>query len=349
MIELPARKQFEKKLFAREEANGVSVHEPEINTIKFIEGQPISVFDAAESYRDAAGVLRSFEDSGDVSANLDLQRPLRVNWLASLACNLVCVYCYAEDKMDQKRAIPPSVFEGIHELNPLSVSITGGEPLMSPYLIDALGEFDGRYGLILDTNGTVRLRDEMLEMLKQTNTTVRVTIDSTEKELLNVLRPSRSSHEYEPQRILDTISALGQAGIRTAVHTVITSKNLRHLDQIGDALVDMDVKTWQLYPVEFTETYRATYPMLRVTSDQIIEAREALADRYGDSIYVRVYDQREQTDGRSVVMMQNTGEVVLDNIDGGLEVIKSGKNLNERVMGKINVVQHKKDYLYSTQ
>lgn len=347
MSELPLRLQFDNQLFMRQEANGTTVHEPKTNTIKFLENIPIDTFAAIDTAENAFSLLAQHEDAGNVSRNIELTRPLRVNWLASLACNLVCVYCYAEDKMDQKRATEPAVFDAIDILNPLSISITGGEPLMSPYLIDGVKKFSGHYGLIIDTNGTVRLRDEMLDALQEANATVRVTIDAADKDLLNSLRPSRSGREYEPAKIFDTITALDRAGIRTAVHTVITSQNVDRLDEVGDKLLDMGVKTWQLYPVEYTHTYRASYPFMRVTGAQIERARDVLMGAYGDDIYTRVYDQREADDGgRSVVMIENTGDIVLDNINDGVVVIKPGDNLLDRVMGTINMRQHTKDYLY---
>ena len=348
MSELPQRVQFDNQLFIREETNGTTVHEPDTNTIKFLENVPFNNFMEVNSLKDATSLLARHEATGSVSRNIELTRPLRVNWLASLACNLVCVYCYAEDKMDQKRATAPEIFNTIDELSPLSIAITGGEPLMSPYLIDALRQFNGKYGLIIDTNGTVKIRDEMLDLLKEANATVRVTIDATEKNLLNSLRPSRSSHEYEPQKILDTITSLGRIGIRTAVHTVITSQNIAHLDEVGDKLVDMGVKTWQLYPVEYTHTYRASYPFLRVSKEQIDDARSGLENNFGDSIYVRVYDQREATDGgRSVVLIENNGNIVLDNIgEDSVETIIPGEDTLGRVMRSLNVPQHTKDYLY---
>lgn len=342
----PDRLQFENSLFLREEANGTTVHEVESNTHKFLQGVTIDTFDALDSREHAANMLAQLEKEGHRSRDIELTRPFRVNWLGSLACNLVCVYCYAEDKMDQGRATEPLIFDAIDELSPLVVGITGGEPLMSPFLTDAVNKFSGNYGLILDTNGTIRPRQELLEALKDANATVRVTIDATQKNLLNMLRPSRSSHEYDPQKIFDTIKSLGEAGINTAVHSVMTSQNVDHLSEVGDKLVDMGVRYWQVYPVEYTQKYRASYPFLRVEESQIQNARNDLTKAYEDSIDIRVYDQKEATDGSSIVMIENNGDILLDRIDDGVERIKPGNDLLARVMSKINAQQHADDYLY---
>ena len=346
MAKAPDRLQFDNSLFVRGEANGTTVHEAESNTYRFLKDIPVDPFASLSTRDDAAGLLAQLEEEGHGSREIELTRPLRVNWLASLACNLVCVYCYAEDKMDQGRAIEPSVFDAIDELGPLAIGITGGEPLMSPFLTDAVKKFSGRYGLILDTNGTVRPRQELLEALKEANATVRVTVDATQKNLLNLLRPSRSSHEYDPQKIFDTIRSLGEGGIRTAVHSVMTSQNADHLSEVGDRLVDMGVKSWQVYPVEYTRKYQATYPALRVDTNQIRETRSKLTGDYEGAIDVRVYDQREALDDRSVVMIENSGDVILDKIDDGVERIRPGDGLLARVMDVINVSQHVDDYLY---
>ena len=49
------------------------------------------------------------------------------------------------------------------------------------FLTDAVKKFSGRYGLILDTNGTVRPRQELLEALKEANATVRVQLSTYSK------------------------------------------------------------------------------------------------------------------------------------------------------------------------
>jgi MoaA/NifB/PqqE/SkfB family radical SAM enzyme len=346
MSRSPERLQFDNSIFVREEANGTTVHEVEANTHKFFEDVPVREFTALESRDEVSGMVAHLEQQGRMNRNIELTHPMRVNWLGSLACNLVCVYCYAEDKMDQKRATAPEVFDTIDELSPLAIGITGGEPLMSPYLTEAIERFSGHYGLIVDTNGTVRPRPELLEAMKDANATVRVTIDATEKSVLNMLRPSRSGREYDPEKIMQTLHALGEAGINTAVHSVMTSQNVDRLDEVGDRLVDMGIESWQVYPVEYTKKYRASYPFLRVETEKIDETRERLKGKFGDSMEVRVYGQRESVDDRSVVMIENNGDVILDRIDHGVERIHPGEGVLERVMDTINVQQHVDDYLY---
>ena len=346
MTDSPNRLQYGNSLFVREEANGTTALEVETNTYRFFENEPFSTFESLPSTEDAHRLFRELDADGRANDKVELSRPFRVNWLASLACNLVCVYCYAEDKMDQKRATEPEVFEAIDELSPMVVGITGGEPLMSPYLTEAIERFSGNYGLILDTNGTVKPRPQLLEALKESNTTVRVTVDATDKSTLNLLRPSRSSHEYEPDKIFNTIQLLGEAGINTAVHSVMTSQNADDLATIGDKLVDRGITTWQLYPVEYTHKYRASYPFLRVTDQQINDTRDALTEQFQDTIDVRVYDQRELTDGFSVVMIENDGKIVMDGIGEGIRTIQPGERTLPRVMEVINARQHIYDYLY---
>lgn len=346
MTDSPKRLQYGNSLFVRQEVNGTTALEVETNTYRFFENEPFNTFEGLASTEDAHRLFHDLDADGRANDKVELTRPFRVNWLASLACNLVCVYCYAEDKMDQKRATEPEVFTAIDELSPMVVGITGGEPLMSPYLTEAIERFSGNYGLILDTNGTVKPRPQLLEALKESNTTVRVTVDATDKSTLNFLRPSRSSHEYEPDKIFNTIHLLGEAGINTAVHSVMTSQNIDDLATIGDKLVDRGITTWQLYPVEYTHKYRASYPFLRVTGQQINDTRDALTDQFQDTIDVRVYDQRELTDGFSVVMIENDGKIIMDGIGEGIHTIQPGERTLPRVMEVINARQHIYDYLY---
>jgi MoaA/NifB/PqqE/SkfB family radical SAM enzyme len=343
----PNRLQFENSLFVREETNGTTVHEIESNTHKFFKDIPVDSFAELDTRDEAAALVARLEDEGHRSRDIELTRPFRVNWLGSLACNLACVYCYAEDKMDQGRPTEPQVFDTIEALDPMVVGITGGEPLMSPYLANAIKRFSGNYGLVLDTNGTVRPRPELLEALGEANATVRVTIDSTQQNVLNAVRPSRSGHEYSPEKIFETIRSLGRAGINVLAHTVMTSQNADRLDEVGRKLVGLGIEHWQVYPVEYTHKYRASYPFLRVDSDQVQAARADLTRIFEGDIDIRVYDQKEPTDGSSIIMIENNGDVILDEIaDGAEKRIKPGDNLLERVMSNVNTPQHIEDYLY---
>ena len=45
-------------------------------------------------------------------------------------------------------------------------------------------------------------------------------------------------------------------------------------------------------------------------------------------------------------MIENSGDVILDKIDDGVERIRPGDGLLARVMDVINVSQHVDDYLY---
>jgi sulfatase maturation enzyme AslB (radical SAM superfamily) len=86
------------------------------------------------------------------------QNPIVINWFITGRCPLECTYCYAEDLMRNEEAEPGRVeirqrAEAILKLQPLVVVLTGGDPLFSPYLSEAITILSGRVGIVLDTSG----------------------------------------------------------------------------------------------------------------------------------------------------------------------------------------------------
>ena len=79
-------------------------------------------------------------------------QPILINWLITGRCPFACRYCYAEDLMRNEALEPKSVdieriVESILSLNPLVVVVTGGDPLFSGHLAEAIHLLSGRWAL----------------------------------------------------------------------------------------------------------------------------------------------------------------------------------------------------------
>jgi sulfatase maturation enzyme AslB (radical SAM superfamily) len=338
---------FNNELFTRAEENGTTVYDMETNSFVFYEGLESSHILNGTATND---ILASLHDKKDaISRNVILSDPFRINWMISNSCNLNCIYCYADDKMDfrySKLSVEQTASQ-ILKFNPMVVGITGGEPLMNRYLEDAISAFKGKCGVVVDTNGTIDFSDSLMESLKVSNATVRITIDSADDKILNILRPSRSFKDYPIDKIANNISKLKDCGVRVAVHSVMTKPNIKGLVQVGDLLVGLGVDNWQIYPVDNSRKCQEFYSSIKVTNSDIDDCRLDLEKRFSDKINLTVYDQRYEKDDRSVVLVDHAGKFLLDSMDG-LIYIENKPNFDEshdELMSNLNVLQHCKDYL----
>ena len=88
-------------------------------------------------------------------------------------CNLRCAHCFAAlSQKDMSRAILEKVFAGIDALEPTTLTLNGGEPLLNPLLPETLGWARARRMRInLMTNATL-VTEETAAMLKESGVAV---------------------------------------------------------------------------------------------------------------------------------------------------------------------------------
>lgn len=182
-----------------------------------------------------------------------LPSPIVINWLMSYRCNFDCQYCYAGDVIDKKfeSVEIKEIAKKILELNPLSIVISGGEPLMEIGKIkDVLSEIGGKVGIMLDTNGY--LYDiELTKLLKKYNVVVRVSLDTLLTSDNKKVRQTRDKklNDKSLSSIINNIYRYRQEGIPILVHTVVTPINKNSLDDLYSKLPLLGVNGWRLFSV----------------------------------------------------------------------------------------------------
>jgi sulfatase maturation enzyme AslB (radical SAM superfamily) len=122
--------------------------------------------------------------------------PIVINWLLTGKCALQCQYCYAEDLMRGRLPEPSmkkvdEIAEAILSYHPISVVLTGGDPLLSPYLEKILSALHKRTGIIIDTSGFT-FSNEHLILFKKYGVFVRISLDSEIPRINDTVRPSLS-------------------------------------------------------------------------------------------------------------------------------------------------------------
>lgn len=186
--------------------------------------------------------------------------PILINWFLTGQCPLACLYCYAEDLMrdkalEPKRADIARTAKSILSLNPLVVVLTGGDPLFSPYIEDAVELLSGRVGIVVDTSAYT-FSSKHLELFKRHGINVRISFDSERPKVNQAQRPVY--HLYPnlvrngPPTAVAAITALSQcldAGVSVTVQTVATKKNTNELITLGDKLYRLGVRSWRVFKV----------------------------------------------------------------------------------------------------
>lgn len=312
---------YNNELFIREELNGVTVYEKATNLYMFYEGLEMNVFEGVSAIWKVKKILSA--NAYRINRNISFSMPFRVNWLIEEKCNLDCIYCFANDKMQEYETKDNILATAKHILNLgiINVGISGGEPTLSPFLEDILESFNGKCSLNIDTNGTLSSLRKNANLLKQANALVRITLDATEPELLAKLRPSKNPDFDQLSEIYMNITELQQVGVPLMVHTVITKYNIGHLEKIAVKLVDLGVKRWHLYGVNYSEKCKDFYDSIKVTNNEIETAYLSLKEKYGDKINMSVYFDEGNYSANSVILIDSKGRFILDSIKEGISYI----------------------------
>lgn len=195
---------------------------------------------------------------GSFQEIVTVREPLVVNCFATSFCPLKCIYCHADDLMQQYRAD-----ERDHDVDNVAATaatipamvavVTGGDPITRPArtirLIDRLAS--QRKALVLDTSGVGSI-DELLPSIREHQVHVRISIDAV-SEVNDRLRPSNLL--ITKRRVsafvgaVSTLRACLDAGIPVTVQTVVTNKNDNEseLRNLRDWLVANQVRHWVLH------------------------------------------------------------------------------------------------------
>ena len=243
---------IDKKIFIREELNGITVYDIVKNIYKFYEGVDLKEYLSKNKNFEKNKFEKFLEENKNaISSNLKVKYPFRINWLISDVCNLDCIYCCANNKMNPAkldRELLKETAKHILTLSPLTVGLTGGEPTLCPEIGSIIDILDGKCAIVIDTNGTTSNLEKYIDKIKNSNTTVRITIDSMDNDISNKVRPY---DENQINKIKRNIELLKQNNVRVSVHTVVTKTNYDSIIEIGRYLRKYKIEKWQLYPVNY--------------------------------------------------------------------------------------------------
>jgi len=174
-------------------------------------------------------------------------------WIASVFllpdCNLSCSFCASE--LGFETATFAQVAELLHDLRGTSIRSVvfgGGEPTLWPHGLERICRLAARLGFLVQvcTNGVALPEGfERMEGVKR----FILPIEAADAETHDDLRVSRRQHL---QVVLERVRALTAAGREMTFSTVVTSRNLDRLAEIGRLLGSLRtggarIHAWHVY------------------------------------------------------------------------------------------------------
>lgn len=338
---------IDKELFIREELNGITVYDIVKNIYKFYEGVKLDEYFSKNEKLEKNSFCEFLkEKQGTISSNINLKYPFRINWLISDMCNLDCIYCCANNKMNPAKLdneLIKNTAKHMLTLSPLTVGLTGGEPTLCPALGSIIDILDGKCAIVIDTNGTTVNLEKYIDKIKNSNTTVRITIDSMDNDISNKVRPFE---ENQVDRIKRNIELLKQNNVRVSVHTVVTKINYASIIEIGRYLRQYKIEKWQLYPVNYSEKCKDFFDKIKVSDEELDNLEKELKSELGNEMLIRVYRNQADFRANGVIFANSKGEYYTDTIFNGIDMVGKEPSL-EKLIEHTNVENHIKDYLFN--
>jgi len=137
--------------------------------------------------------------------------------------------------------------------NPLAVVITGGDPLVSPHIEEAMALLYGHTGLIVDTSG-YPLNDQHVDLFRRYEIAVRISLDSERPRYNDRQRPAKASSkrggvDSTLHLALSAICRCLDAGVAVSVQSVATKDTANDLPALGDKLFRIGVHSWRVFKV----------------------------------------------------------------------------------------------------
>ncbi len=174
--------------------------------------------------------------------------PLMVVWNFTQACNLKCRHCY----QNAGKALPDEltlreqleVVEQLADLDVAMLAFSGGEPLLSPNLLQVAmkAHEEGMY-VTIATNGTLMTRETAKKIVDHGVKYVEISLDSVSPEKHNAFRGVESwARAVEGIR-----NAVAEEGLKMGIATTITRMNIGELEDLIALAKDLGVKCFNAF------------------------------------------------------------------------------------------------------
>lgn len=163
--------------------------------------------------------------------NTEYWTPTTVNFELTMKCNLRCRHCYADagfpdpDEMSTSEIV--NLLESFWKMGVKEIMFTGGEAACRSDLFEILDFCNGKFNLVLITNGWL-VDDDFAEKLSKHKITVEVSLDGANAETHDGIRGVRGSFE----RVVSAIRRLSSKKIYTMAAMIVTPLNISQIEDV---------------------------------------------------------------------------------------------------------------------
>ncbi len=216
-----------------------------------------------------------FQNLRNPPPSVELVRRLEsVSFETTRKCNLRCRHCYSdagvqlEDELTVEEI--KTLIDELADMGLLSITFTGGEPLLHPHLFELM-EYAGKKPLtvLFFTNGTL-LTPEIVSKLKELHVfRVNVSIDGPDPETHDTFRGLEGAFE----RTLRGVKLLREAGIPVSASVSVTKTNYKKMRQLLHLIRESGISDYKIWPISFSG--RSDEKEIFLTCEEFREVMEA--------------------------------------------------------------------------
>lgn len=157
-------------------------------------------------------------------------------------CNSQCIYCYnnsSSSGVNLDYDLVVNTIEEAHFLGAESIVFSGGEPSLHPRLADLvrMSKKIGYCSIGVLTNGS-GFNDYQLQVIKDSNCYIQISCDSSDPEVLSVLRPG-----IPLSKLTKTCKQLSDINIEVSLRCTINKMNAYSLEELIDFAKRLKIKT----------------------------------------------------------------------------------------------------------
>lgn len=180
--------------------------------------------------------MKNFNIYESTNQYVELCAPLKIYYDITTSCNLDCEFCFKEKHDTSQTTFDDAkrVIKRIADANVMDVVFLGGEPLVCPFLFEAI-EYAKESGLNVGiiTNGTLFTKENAQKLKKLINNSISVSIHAH----TNALHDEISGGLNVLDQIVNGLEILNQQGITPELAFTPLKKNVKHLyDTISNIL-----------------------------------------------------------------------------------------------------------------
>jgi len=263
----------------------------------------------------------------------------KVCWKVTTKCNQGCKYCYGFTNInDLDFESNKKVLNNLIEGGLTHITWTGGEALLYPYFREMV-KYSKEKGIHnkLVTNGIFLSQTDDIDSYIENLESITLSIDSIHNEI-NAALGKADNHLNIIKRVLDRTK---NKDIKININTVVSSKSINGLNELGDFLNQYKIDTWKFLKfMPFREKAAENKDMFGVEESDLLNQVNNL--RKFENINKAYYKKQSELE-KSIVVLPN-GKII--RTDNGKD-LDLGDALNEkvRIFENSNIVKKIKTFV----